>query len=196
MMKKLLTAVITVTALGATGLASAQDAEFLELRRKAKAHEEERAKRGPVAEPATVKKGPSLARFLPKPIPGWRMRSNPADDADGILDLSKEISVDYVRTNRSQSASLDVNIRRRNGITDGLMGVTKLGRSAEDKGNVVSETRVRGQRATMNWDDGERRGQLYFRVGNFDVTVEGRGVTSAELTALANGVDVDGLRTL
>ena len=99
--------------------AAAYDAEFEKLRAAARQHEAGRAKAPQPPTPAARPSGPSLAKLIPPAPKGWRMRGNPFDDADGLMDLTQQASTDYVLANGARSPALEVTIMARGATIGG-----------------------------------------------------------------------------
>ena len=173
--------------------AAAYDAEFEKLRAAARQHEAGRAKSQQPPTPAARPSGPSLAKFIPPAPKGWRMRGNPFDDADGLMDLTQQASTDYAFANGAKSPALEVTIMARGATIGG--GAPKLG-ADKYTGDVISKVSVRDHAGYMAWNAASKQGKLSVSVGRHQILVAGRDVAPEALIALAASIDLAKLARL
>lgn len=190
---KLLACSVCILALGATAPAAALDPEFEALRAAARKHEAEKPKTLPPATTPAKPAGPSLAKFIPPAPKGWRMRNNPFDDAEGLVDLTRQASVDYVQTSGARGPALEITILTQDGLIGG--GVPKLGKDPYS-GAEISQVQVAGHTAYLSWQASSRSGKLSLSIGRRQVLITGREVTPQLLSQLAASVDLARLKTL
>lgn len=174
-------------ALSLCGAAGAADPEFEALRAAARKHEAESARAPRPAATAPVRKpvGPSLAKFVPAAPKGWKLQNNPSDDAEGLVDLTRQASGRYVPTGGG-GQSLEITILAKSDLIGG--GVPRLGKDAYS-GTEISEVAIGGQKGYIAWQTSTRSGQLTFDVGRYQIIVAGRQVTPALLGQLAASID-------
>lgn len=175
--------------LGFSGSALALDPEFEALRAAARKHEAERttAPRPSVSAAAEKPAGPSLAQFIPPAPKGWRLRSNPYDNADGLVDLTRQASGRYVQTSGSGGSTLEITILAKGDLIGG--GVPKLGKDPAS-GSEISEVSVAGHTAYLAWQEASRSGKLTFSIGRYQILVAGRQATPELLALFASKIDL------
>lgn len=182
-----------LTVLATAVAASPVDDEFEKLRAAARKHAQEAAKAPRPAVPAAKPAGPSLAPFVPPAPKGWRMRNNPFDDAQGLVDLSRQASADYVPTSGARDPALDLTLLARGASIGG--GAPKLGLDPMS-GMMISQVSVAGRIGYLAWQSSTRSGKLTLAVGRYQVTASGRSVEPKALIDLAASVDLGKLATL
>ncbi|TFW05795.1 hypothetical protein E4K72_10900 [Oxalobacteraceae bacterium OM1] len=134
--------------------------------------------------------GTKLDKYLPAKLAGWR--TDPPSDPDNMGDHT--LAVNQTFSSKDQESGLDIGIQRilpasRIGLPK--LEQAKLGRNAE--GGVDSMQQVKGIKALLGYDAGNRSGKLVMVAGTYVVSVDGNGVTQAQLMAAADGVDLKGL---
>ncbi|MBA4014055.1 MAG: hypothetical protein C0481_19505 [Phenylobacterium sp.] len=172
--------------------AAALDPEFEALRAAARKHEAERAST-PQPPPAAPTKpaGPSLAKFIPAAPQGWKLRNNPFDDAEGLVDLGRQASGRYVQAGVPSGPALEITLLAKGDLIGG--GVPKLGLDAAS-GKEISEVSIAGHKAYLSWQAATRSGQLTFSVGRYQIIVAGRQATPDLLSQFANRIDLARLK--
>lgn len=182
-------------ALSLSGPAAALDPEFEALRAAARKHEAERASAPPLqpaAASATKPAGPSLAKFIPAAPKGWKLQNNPFDDAEGLVDLSRQASGRYVQAGGSSGPALEITLLAKGDLIGG--GAPRLGLDAAS-GREISEVTIAGHRAYLSWQASTQSGQLTFSVGRYQIVVAGRRATPDLLSQFANRIDLARLKS-
>lgn len=184
-----------VFTLGVAAPAGALDPEFEALRAAARKHEAEKPKTPTPAPAARSSKpaGPSLAKFVPPAPQGWRLRNNPFDDAEGLVDLTRQASGRYVPTKGASGPALEITILAKDDMIGG--GAPKLGKDPYS-GVEISQVSVAGHTAYLSWQAASRSGKLAFSVGRYQILVAGREATPDQLRQLAALVDLARLKAL
>lgn len=192
-MRTILVCSACVLALGVAVPAAALDPEFEALRAAARKHEAEGPKTpAPAARPSKPA-GPSLAKFVPPAPQGWRLRNNPYDDAEGLVDLTRQASGRYVPVKGASGPALEITLLAKDDMIGG--GVPKLGKDPYS-GAEISEVSVAGYRAYLSWQAASRSGKLTFSVGRYQILVAGRETSPDQLRQLAATVDLARLKAL
>lgn len=168
----------------------ALDPEFEALRAAARKGEAEQARK-PAPPPAAKPTGPSLAAFIPAAPKGWKLRNNPHDDAEGLVDLTRQASGRYVQASGSGGPALEITILAKSDLIGG--GVPKLGKDPMS-GSDVSEVSIAGHVGYMSWQAASNSGKLTFSIGRYQVLVAGRQATPQMLSQFASLVNLARLK--
>lgn len=138
------------------------------------------------------KKGGSLETLLPKPLPGWT-GDDPVSAAVGSAMLGGGITAE--RRYHKSEGEVTVRIMADSPAMQGLAMVLSNPAFASSSGMKL--TRINGQRAAVEYDNGDKSGNISLVVANrFLVMVECENATIDDMKAYASAMDYDKLASL
>ncbi len=137
------------------------------------------------------KKGDALKTALPPALPGWQAEAGESSAAGAALGAGLTVSRRY----RKDGADIKVRIVTDSPMIQGVAMMLANPIMATSGGGRLE--RVGGEKALVQFDPQNRRGELQMMIGNrFLVSIEGRNVAREDLLAYAGAVDLEVLRKL
>lgn len=138
------------------------------------------------------KKSSGLEAFLPGPLAGWEAEAATSQAANSAM-MGGGISAE--RNYNKGDSSVHINIVADSPMLQGVMMMLSNPMFAASDGGKME--RIGKQKAIVKFDPNTKEGEIQIVVANrFMVTVEGNGVTDAELKEYAKAIDYDKMAQL
>ncbi|RJP93756.1 MAG: hypothetical protein C4518_06130 [Desulfobacteraceae bacterium] len=138
------------------------------------------------------KKSAGLEAFLPEPLKGWTAEAATSQAAGNAM-MGGGISAE--RSYTKGDSSVKINIVADSPLLQGVMMMMGNPMFAASDGGKVE--RIGGQKAVIKYIPADKNGDIKIVVANrFLVTVEGNGITDADLKEYAKAIDYGKMATL
>ena len=138
------------------------------------------------------KKSAGLEAFLPEPLKGWTAEAATSQAAGNAM-MGGGISAE--RSYTKGDSSVKINIVADSPLLQGVMMMMGNPMFAASDGGKVE--RIGGQKAVIKYTPADKNGDIKIVVANrFLVTVEGNGITDADLKEYAKAIDYTKMATL